>query len=81
MTRLQSVSVLLSILCCLIVVNADLTILGVNCGIRKCTPLEYCSEFTSTCQSCADVCTQKHHNFDESRCNKDCQSKTLSFYS
>lgn len=48
---------------------------GVRCGSKYCKPTEYCTEFTSSCKSCEEICNPTHHNRDETKCKEDCQSK------
>ncbi|KAK9888807.1 hypothetical protein WA026_001030 [Henosepilachna vigintioctopunctata] len=55
------------------VINGDITINGVNCGVKKCKIGEYCSSFNNICEPCDSVCTSSHHNFDEVECTKNCQ--------
>ncbi|KAL3280956.1 hypothetical protein HHI36_004181 [Cryptolaemus montrouzieri] len=51
----------------------DITVSGVQCGVKKCQIGDYCSDFEKQCRSCALICNINHHNFDENECNKNCQ--------
>ncbi|XP_045472113.1 protein grindelwald [Harmonia axyridis] len=54
-------------------VNCDITVDGVQCRQIKCALGDFCSEHDGICKPCASICTQDHHNFEESVCNRNCQ--------
>lgn len=56
------------------VCDAALTLTGKRCGTNKvCSLIEYCSSFHNQCESCAGVCDQAAHNFDQEICTNQCQ--------
>lgn len=53
--------------------GSGLTIDGVNCGQKKCSYNDYCSELDRTCRPCSNICNRITHNYDPILCMKDCQ--------
>ncbi|CAG9862814.1 unnamed protein product [Phyllotreta striolata] len=48
--------------------------LSVKCGVRNCSLDQYCSDFGTTCESCAVICDPTGINFSKSTCEKSCQT-------
>nr|CAH7731980.1 unnamed protein product [Callosobruchus chinensis] len=59
--------------CAVTFVECGITLAGVKCGVKECKLGEYCSSFHNTCESCAEICDPKNHNYEATVCEKDCQ--------
>lgn len=53
---------------------------AVQCGEKFCSILEYCSDHTSDCEKCSEICEQSH-NYDEHLCLMKCRGKFTIFFS
>ncbi|XP_037048878.1 protein grindelwald [Bradysia coprophila] len=52
---------------------AGLAVTGARCGTKVCDPLQYCSNYTKHCDSCANICENSSHNLDLHLCADVCQ--------
>lgn len=50
---------------------AGLAVGGKKCGTKVCAPMEYCSNYSNHCESCANIC--EGHSPDVHLCADQCQ--------
>ncbi|XP_026465818.1 uncharacterized protein LOC113368484 [Ctenocephalides felis] len=53
---------------------AALTLRGAQCGSKRCSLLESCSQYSALCEPCSKICELDSHNHEEQRCERDCQA-------
>lgn len=62
---------------CFTFVQSDITLGPVKCEKITCKKYEYCSTYTTACDSCSNICNSTSHNFDRGECVSKCQGKLI----
>jgi hypothetical protein len=75
MTRLAVAAALLVLLALDLGCVEGLSLEGPRCGQLTCDLHQYCSQLASRCESCASICDETSHNYEQSLCTKSCQGE------